>query len=312
MNQLFESIGTRDNESWYTWSHSFRKKLVLIADELSTINTQLIDIFPNESYGTSYINSKDYDLSERLKNVINYMTSSLIKVTPSNGIILFKNLLFDNFSGKSLHVLFSLLSEDMRNKNNISALHSPIVEKKSDTGFPVHADLFRTKSLFNVITETEMNKNGNILLLSIHELEEAMNAVSYLPCEVKEVILSTLKGRAEIDSFDFIYTLMYGNNPWKDDLIDEIEKRQVCISSENGIGYLVIDGIWLHGRDKYLGEIKENRLNRLLFDTENTKNINKVPNMDNDCLVNLNISSRCRIKNKSIDLKSLKSLRKIG
>jgi hypothetical protein len=301
MNVLFEKIYTEDNLSWYTWSYTLRRKLVLISEELSLIDIQLSNLFPNEPYGTSYVSRNNINLSKISKDIVSYIAINLIKLEPSNEIMLFKNLLFDNFTAKSLHVLFTLLAAEMRIKNNIPALHSPIVEKYVDNSFPVHADLFKTRSLFNVVAETETDKNGDILLLSINELEEAMNAVSSLPKNIQDIILKTLKFKVDSDCFDNIYSLMYGENQWKESLSHEIEKRQITLSSQNGTGYLITDGMWLHGRKEYFGKIKENRLNRLLFDTYKTE---KIPKVNINYPINKSIYNAKSKKSKSFIIKS--------
>ena len=306
MNILFQQINNSNNTlSWYTWTDELKIKLSSIAEELSSINTEIINLLPNDTYGASY-KCKNKTLTKKTKDAVKFISNNLIKLEPKNGIFLFKNLIFENFSSKSLHVLFSLISEELRRTKKMKALHSPIVENIIDEGFPVHADLFETKTLFNVITSIEKNKHGEILLLSIEDLEKAMQSVPKLPINTKDKILDILRNKNGVDLFDNIFYLMYGDHPWSNDLKREIEKRQLWLTPEEGIGYLVIDGQWLHGRNKYLGEIKENRLNRLLFDTNTTKNITEIKykysNLETSCETFMKSKKSKSIKSKSLSL----------
>jgi hypothetical protein len=272
MKNIFE-LSVKDNQfEWYTWSKEFRAKLILISNELNKLNTETINLFPNEIYGFTYrVNNKK--LSTETESVIYEIIKELINLNPQSGLILFNNLIFDSFSSNSLHVLFALISEEMRIKYNIDSRHSPIVEKESDNGFPVHADLFKTKAIFNVISEVEENKHGEVLLLSINSLKESMNQVNIMPNHIKKRILNVLTHRIDNDMFDEIYDLMYGEHEWTSKLKNEIKKREIIFSLKQGMGYFAIDGEWLHGRNAYVGDILEKRLNRLLFNTEYTDKI---------------------------------------
>lgn len=268
MSHLFKIDETSDSSTTvYTWSDDIKQKLIYVSNELSILKTHISNICPEEPYGITYLvdERSKLKLSSTLRNTINKITSLLLIFQPENGLILLNNLTNSNFPAISLHVLFALISDNMRNNNNYS-LHSPIPEKAKDTGFPVHADLFKARTLMNVITHVGSEKGGDITLLSRAELENAMNDIVNFPLDVKNKVLAALKFRNDEDAFNYTFDLMYGKHFWVSELMKNIESRQISIPSQEGIGYILNDGVWLHGRTAILGAVSAMRLQRLIFD----------------------------------------------
>ncbi len=274
MNTLFKhSEKSVYGLPFYTWSEQWVRKLSLLGEELSNLETTVINIDPNEPYGFTYAALSDTVLSPSLRDVIDKITDMLIKLNPSQGIMMFEKLLFDKFNTQSLHNLFSLLSRSLTNKQELTnsiSFHSPIKPELFDKGFPVHADLFKARAILNVISRTDDFDGGDILLISFKGLSDAMDATDSMPISVSEYIKEVLQTRMLNDAFDSIYNLIHGEHPWVNDLRIAIESKQFRIPGMYGVGYFIIDGQWLHGRTKIQGPVSETRLQRLVFDTKYT------------------------------------------
>lgn len=275
---------------FYTWSDHWGEIICLLGEELSNLETSVINISPAEPYGLTYDVLGDVGFSPRLRGAVDEITELLVKLNPDQGIMMFEKILLDKFTTLSLHNLFSLLSRKLNNETglaNSQAFHSPINPETSDKGFPVHADLFKARAIFNIISRTDAFEGGDILLLPFKGLTDAMDSIDTMPLAVREYIKEALQTRMHTDAFDSIFNLIHGEYPWANDLNLEIASRQLCIPGKYGMGYFVIDGQWLHGRTKIHGPVVETRLQRLVFDTEHTMALptaSPVKAREEDCL----------------------------
>jgi hypothetical protein len=280
MDMLFKPSGRILHDLiFYTWSDYWAKKLSLVGEELSSIETTVINIDPNEPYGLTYSTIDNWVPSKQLYCMVDNLADMLIGLNPAKGIIVFEKLLFNEFTSKSLHSLFSLLSRRINEKHGFSSyvsLHSPIKPEACDRGFPVHADLFKSRAILNIISRDDEFYGGDILLISLKDLSDAMYATRSMPTQTIELIREQLNRRASHDEFDSIFDLIHGDHPWVNDLESAIESRQICIQSSYGMGYFVIDGQWLHGRTKIHGSVSNTRLERLVFDTRYTMSMQAV------------------------------------
>jgi hypothetical protein len=274
MDSLFKPSGNAvHNQPLYAWSNYWHRMLSLYGDELSKIQTTVINIDPNEPYGFTYVAVSNSMVSKQLYNMVCTLAELLINLNPSSGIVVFEKLLSNSFTAKSLHGLFSLLSSVISDKHGLDksrSIHSPINPESCDNGFPIHADLFKPRAILNVITCNDEFEGGDILLVSLKELSSAMYATRSMPSQVVALIMDALTRRISHDGFDFIFDLIHGDHPWTSDLRAEIESRQICIPGSFGVGYFAVDGQWLHGRTKIHGPVLETRLERLVFDTQHT------------------------------------------
>ena len=189
---------------------------------------------------------------------------------PSEEIVLLQDLLFDDFGASELHALFSLLSAELcKDRSCTISFHSPIESETADQGFPVHADLFCSRVLFNVISFMDDNDGGDILLLSNQQLQKAMKDCEDMPARAKNIIIKLLTNRSHKDKFNEVFDLMYRQDSWSYELIQKIDERLMRIPTKVGMGYLIIDGLWLHGRSAIRGPVHSKRLQRLVFDNKN-------------------------------------------
>ena len=302
MNTLFKvSCNPVNDLSWYTWSNFYMRELENFSDHLAQLNTTIVNLSPREKYGMSYLVEKKDIVPNSVRCLVKEMAHLIVTLRPKDGIYLLNNLTTDKFTSRALHALFSLISEEIRRTGNSHELsfHSPIEEKVKNTGFPVHADLYKMKAIFNVISYVENTNGGDVTLLSASSLNNAMDKVKTMPLNVKETINSALTHRSHDDMFDYIFDLMYGRHDWVPELTKEIEKRQFCIPAEEGIGYMLIDGMWLHGRTAISGSVVSKRLQRLVFDTEQSS---AIPYLSKRKLQDINNTTKNEIRRKSKSL----------
>ena len=275
MNSLFKPIASACSElPWFSWNDDVREMLHEHAQEFSSIRTHIVNLDSDKKYNMSYTIMSNQKLSTAVGKTIKEISHRLKLLNPDNGIILLKDLMDEKFNITSIHVLFSLIAKEIRqnSKDNLGAFHSPIVEKISDNGFPVHSDLFKIKGLLNVITSSKKDSGGDILLISSSKLIDIMTSIQ-MPKAVIALISQALVAKPAYDLFDMVYSLMYGNHEWSEELSQKIISRQQTIPSEAGVGYFIIDGQWLHGRTAVKGQVQESRLQRLVFDTHFTEKL---------------------------------------
>ncbi|MGD1853209.1 MAG: hypothetical protein ACFB2W_03070 [Leptolyngbyaceae cyanobacterium] len=269
---------------FYTWTDQWAKTLNLLGRELSELETIIINIDPDEPYGLTYSIPKKNKISRELNKAVDNLAEMLLKISSQRGIIMFENLLSEKFTSKSLHSLFSLLSKRINDKQGLTnsiSLHSPIKSESHDRGFPIHADLFKARAILNIISQVDQVEGGDIILISFEELLDAMHETSSMPTSVINFVQNIVSKRTSCDRFHSIFDLMHGNYPWVSHLEAAIETRQICIPSSYGVGYFIVDGQWLHGRTKINGPVFETRLERLVFDTEDTISLQPLsPNVD--------------------------------
>jgi len=262
----------------YTWSEHAKTELLRSAEELAQLSTVIEVRLPNEPYGASYTITKHCHPSNRLSDIVSLVSEELFFLDPKIGLMLFSGLIFDGLNGNHLHALFALTSNNLNLHSNgmTLSLHSPIKSYENDTGFPVHADLFKSRALFNVISENNDIYSGQTLLIPIDSLYRAMTNTRELPSGVVEFIINVLSHRVDQDFFDIVFNLMHGEHIWAEPLKANIEKEIIMLPVQAGDGYFLIDGKWLHGRAPVKGKVTTSRLQRLTFDTKATLEIQKI------------------------------------
>ncbi|MES9842783.1 MAG: hypothetical protein AB2652_19860 [Candidatus Thiodiazotropha endolucinida] len=283
MKSIFTSCRVANsNLQWHTWSRHTKALLSEISRDLTDITTEIHLVAPGEQYGFSY---KPCDpINKNVLNTIDEIANALYLFEPNHGLVLLRDLIFAGFGPSELHVVFSLLSTALNKMESEGlSLHSPIETSSRDKGFPVHADLFISRVLLNVITFKETNNGGDILLLNKDQLQRAMAETPLMPERVKSIIIKLLSGRSCDDRFNEVFGLMYGQSKWSKQLNQNISRRLITIPATTGVGYLLIDGQWLHGRTPVNGPIYSNRLQRLVFNNTTTLRMPSVELNKLDC-----------------------------
>ena len=263
--KLFRKL---EGSTYLTWSTEYCTLLRRIASKCTAVETTIQNLFPGTPYGNSY--APVGVIEKDVWDVACEISDELMQIKLPSGLLLFRNLVFDGFEQRAVHGLFSVLAHRIRQLSAPSsyALHSPVQSLAVDSGFPVHADLFGPRMLFNIVTQ--QCRGGDITILSAEELFSIMKRNRLMPNKVRDEIEYAFTTNYNQDSFDYVFDLMYGRHAWCPWLRTEISKRQRIVAGEIGTGYLMFDGKWLHGRTPVAGRLPEHRIQRLVFDTNST------------------------------------------
>jgi hypothetical protein len=131
--------------------------------------------------------------------------------------------------------------------------------------FPLHADLYIPRILFNVFEAVPDDDTGASLFLPVSTLRKLMSGITSLPYEIENLILAIIEQQSEFDGFEVLDNLLHGHWVWVRDLEHAMERKQLRIKLRPGQGYLLDDRKWLHGREAPKGGVPANRLHRLIF-----------------------------------------------
>lgn len=273
MNGLFERTGHEHGQfAYYTWCAELESRIGRHAVEFAEYRTSVHDLRPDQPYGLTYTVDEQSTVSSSASLLLTEMASRLRMVQPPAGLVLLRDLVSHRIPPAAVHGLFALLARHLGDLAGGSAFHSPISSQRTGAGFPLHADLFSERVLFNVITEDSGGDGGEIALLSAAELRGLMAGIPELPPSVRHQIERALGLKSRSDSFDEVFALMYGSHDWVPGLRARIEAAQHLVPATCGTGYLLVDGEWLHGRTAASYPIRPSRLQRLVFDSVTTEN----------------------------------------
>jgi hypothetical protein len=265
-----------------TWHPLFRQHLVRAAAELDAVSTQLRNFDPCSEYGLGFVAaSESFQLSMETARLLGWLVESLDDLElASTGLYLFKHLITGDFSDRQLHALFTLCARRMRgDKSSSTALHSPapISSVYSDNRFPVHADLYGARALWNVFTSTSGSQSGGaVQLVSISEFESALSR-SGMSRPLADAVVSVLRGSVpgELDCFDLLYDTCY-HAPWNAAMENALRNAGHTFFPARGEGYLLLDGPWLHGRGATRADALSHRFERLTFDCKASRALKPV------------------------------------
>jgi hypothetical protein len=262
-------VGLPINEHavWLTWSQSFRRFLRQSADVIRNLPAPgLVRVAGLAKYNStfSYWPRTYADFGRRILS----FSRSLIAVAPESKLFLLHGLFTPDLDGPGLHKLFATFRDAFVQLagNERAAMYTPLGQTGSRIGdFPLHADLYIPRVLFNVFEAVPDDGSGASLFLPVPKLRLLMPEISSLPYDVETLILSLLEEDSDYDGFELLDDLLHGPGVWVGDLEAAMERNQLRIKLHSGEGYLLDDRKWLHGRDAATGGVPPNRLHRLVF-----------------------------------------------
>jgi hypothetical protein len=193
---------------------------------------------------------------------------SLATVRPGKRIMLFDHLIGRYLDSRRLHALFAALRSALVDiaRSEHAAMYTPPGDAgKREGQFPLHADLYVPRYLFNVFDNTPSGPSGASLFLPVGELRRILKGVPSLPHSTRSEILSLFNSQATRDNYSAQYDLLHGRHRWVPELESKMRSQQMRILLRSGQGYLLHDRIWLHGREAPKGGVPIDRFRRLIF-----------------------------------------------
>jgi hypothetical protein len=265
----------RDIGDWYTWSDEF----LAFAAEWERCASDLPEprlVQLSELVGTEY--DRTFSLGSalaerpRLREGVLEAARGLRSLRVGERLMFFRDLLGDQgLSPSALHCLFAALRDALAGlwDDARRAMYAPLGSTgPADGAFPLHADLYVPRVLFNVFDDVPRDPSGATLLLSLSALEELAARGRRMPADVLRRLTSRFREVAAVDRYDEVFDLLHGAHPWVAELEGAMEQHQTAIKFESGEGYLLHDRRWLHGRTTPTGGVPRNRVHRLVFDVE--------------------------------------------
>jgi hypothetical protein len=260
---------------WLTWGPSVIRFVDSFRSDIDKLHVpRIISVHGCEPYDSSY----SYILSRldrRFAEHVLSLSEELLSFRIGTTLNFVTGMLNHPLESLRLWKLFALLRSGLVKLmgDSKSALNAPVFAARSDDGFPLHADLFRTERLWLVFDHVADGKGGASLFLPMATLLNIVRSLECIPEEIaKQMLLLVL--RVNSDSFDHFFDLLYwDDNPWRLPLARALNRARRRIRLRRGEGYLIHDRHWLHGRDAILASVPRSRFRRLVFGVQSQRHI---------------------------------------
>jgi hypothetical protein len=259
--------------TWLSWSPEFRRFIgewSRYARHARRPTMKLVgDIRP---YGETYRHR--VDKRSELAPELYAFTRALMLDAGLGTLCFFDDLLTGGLTRKSVHLLFAAMCEATVSllDDPRAALYNPLGSFGKNIGdFPLHADLYAPRFLFNIFDDVPDDGSGASTFLSVDELRDVLPTVTSMPRAVRMRILDCQRRVITTDRYDEFYDLLHNSrHPWKRELRAALRRARHVIPFGRGQGYLLDDRRWLHGRDAPSSGVTRNRIHRLIFDSPKT------------------------------------------
>jgi hypothetical protein len=257
--------------NWYTWTGEARKLIAGCEGRIpSRRAVRLVPVDGRGEYSCSYsiAHSRSFDA---LSTALRPLALALFRIRVPRRIMLFHRLFDRSIRRETFPAVLACVRDILAelSHDRLAALYPPLVDAKgADSGFELHADLYRAPVLCNVFDEVAPRSEGASLFLPVTEFCRLVREEAGVPDRARSRLLnyfSTLQGR---DHFNEFYATLYGRSSWQTRLAAKMSASQLTIKLKRGEGYLLHDRIWLHGRTATSKGISGSRLHRLVFTTE--------------------------------------------
>jgi len=256
--------------SWFTWSEEFRAVYRAWTKHLRKFDKpQLIHLMGGGvPYDYTFSFGESSPTDEGLAEDLNFFIQDLYDSKLPTELMLFTGLIDDDLDGEDLHYLFTYFRDAIARlaMHPMCALYAPLGNTEGD--FPLHADLYIPRILFNVFEDVPDDLSGASVFLSVATLKELLPQVKSLPDNVRINIMRYLTEQYERDLYSEFFNILYGAGcAWVEELEKNMNFRKLRIKLYSGQGYLINDRLWLHGRETLNGSFSKKRLHRLIFNT---------------------------------------------
>ena len=258
--------------AWWTWSMEFRRFLRewrAYAGEAGAPVMKLVG--RRRPYGQTYAHRVE---SGPLDRELNGFARSLMRSGSRGMFVCLAGLLDRTCGRRAVHLLFAAMRESIvvQRGDSRAALYNPLGSIGADEGdFPLHADLYAPRFLFNLFDDVPGDGSGASVFLGHGEFRRVLRETSSLAATWRQRILRCLAPVVSGDRYDEFWSLLHGpGRPWRGELVRNLRRAQHLVLFERGEGYLLDDRRWLHGREAPNGGVTRNRIHRLIFDSAST------------------------------------------
>jgi hypothetical protein len=273
--KIFAPARTRQRDGWptplflTTWSSDAREFLQRWGSACKKLRAPRRIKMPAIQ---DYPDSDHLSLSEigspRLRREALAFAEGLAQTRVRSGLVILHDLFDRAIDGHSIHALFSLLCDaftKLQGESN-ACLHPPLEPVRRDTGFPVHADLWRPEMLLHIYDDVAVDRGGASTFLCFEDFVDALSSCASMPGAARARAIGELTGVHREFAYQRFYNLLYARrHAWHAELGTAINKRLLRLHLGRGDGYILHDRSWLHGRDPVRGAVSRWRMHRLVF-----------------------------------------------
>jgi hypothetical protein len=212
------------------------------------------------------IGSLPEDLTEALEEFTAALVSSEM---PTEGAAFFSGM--TSLLGSTVRSFLAVVAETVRNQfaDPTTALTCPLVRPGlSDGTFPLHADVFHQRLLLNIFERPSSTEGGSLFARS----SDWMDAAGHLLTHDERDFLAGIWSFQTWSPNAYTRQEAIVGDPSRRGAFDAaLAPVTLRVHLGPGEGYLLTDGIWLHGREWIsLIHASDVRLHRLVFDNRTT------------------------------------------
>jgi len=279
--QLFQQVAAPPdfvaNElaaNWFTWADDVRTALWDLSSLLPRLPRPRVNYFESTEYGYSIVTDIRPLVPGNLQRKLNQLASGFLDIATVSEVVLLRRILDEQIDGPCIASFFAWVRTslvEVTGEPN-AAIYAPLgaVGGTAQGDFPLHADLYVPQFLLNVFDRVPKDGSGASLFLASTELLASIAKLRSIPEPTRRRIRTLLCAPSAEDHYEEFYDLLHGEHSWTAELQAAMAAQTRRITLSRGMGYLVHDRTWLHGREAPSGRVTKNRLHRLIFDNHET------------------------------------------
>jgi len=267
------SLAVNRHASWHTWSSDFRSLFGAWRRQVRRLKgPRSVRLLGGEEYDNTFSLAPSSLDDKALARELTAFAESLYRLRVGRRMMLLDRMTGPFLDGHELHCLLSFFRAALVSLTGdpLAAMHQPLQrEYKRPKAFPLHADLYVPRVLFNVFDEVPKDASGASIFLPVPLFLRLLPGVESLGAGARARIARIITGTHREDKYEEFYRLLHGGeNGWSDELGEKMTARQLKIKLRSGQGYVVDDRAWLHGREAPSCGVTRRRLHRLIFNTK--------------------------------------------
>ena len=216
---------------WLTWSEEFRYFLRGWGEYARGVKRTKVKVAERRGqYGDTFCHRLDVKSDGALSEQLVVFGRSLAGHAGTGALFFFDGLLSRAYGRRAIHLLFAALREVFvaEYRDPRAALHSPLGSGRSDQGeFPLHADLYVPRYLFNIFDHIPLDGSGASVFLRVEQFHQVLREVTSMPAGIRLQIRACFAPLVASDRYDELYDLLYGTqHPWVGELTGRLRQAR--------------------------------------------------------------------------------------